>query len=129
MIIRLNTSDTVERSLTIENRNNISMGINATVSGNITEVVEITNPTFEIPANETKTIDFITKADNPGVYSGQILVTFTANMTRPVDIPSDITIIATGKPVQNFDITTVLIIILVIIVVVVLFLKKRGNKK
>jgi preprotein translocase subunit YajC len=105
------------------------MEINATISGNISEVIKITNPTFEIPANETKTIDFTTKANNPGVYSGQILVTYTVNMTRPVVIPSDITVAVAGKHVQNFDMVTVLIIILVIIVIVVLFLKKRGSKK
>jgi hypothetical protein len=130
MIIRLNTSETVERSLTVENRNNISMEINSTINGNISEVITIKNPSFEILPNETKTIDFVTKANKPGFYSGEIIVTYTSNALRPVLVPSEITVIASGKPTQNIDFVTILIIILIIIVITPLFVKyKRGSKR
>jgi predicted RND superfamily exporter protein len=114
------------------------MGINATISGNISEVITIKNPTFELLENETRNIDFVTKANNPGVYKGQITVTYTTNVTNSVDIPSDITVFVTGTPVKNnngnsvpkIDFVTVLIIVLVIIVIALLLVKyKRGSKK
>jgi len=130
MIIRVNTSDTAERSLVIYNNNTIKMGINATISGNISEVITIKNPTFELLENETRNIDFVTKANNPGVYSGQITVTYTTDVATPVDIPSDITVIATGTPARKIDFVTILIIVLIIVVIILLLVKyKRGSKR
>ena len=130
MIIRVNTSETAERSLVIYNNNTIKMGINATISGNISEVITIKNQIFELSENETRNIDFVTKADNPGVYSGQITVTYTTNVTNPVDISSDITVVAKGNPIPKIDFVTISIIVLVIVVIVLLFAKhKRGSKK
>jgi len=128
MKIRLNTTDTVERSLTIKNVNNISIVVNSSISGNISEVITIKNPTFEILPNETKTMDFITKTDKPGVYSGQIIVTYN---NEPIQLASDITVTAVEAPKKEMDTNTVLIIAVVIIVIIaILFFKnKRGSKK
>ena len=129
MIIRLNTSESVERSLTIENRNNITIGINATISGNISEVITFKNPAFDILPNETKTIDFISKANEPGVYSGQIIVSYTGDISKPVTVPSEITIIAVGNPKQDNNIVTILIIVLIVVVIIVLLFKYRTGRK
>jgi len=130
MIIRFNTSDTVERSLVVENRNNISMNINATMNGNITDVITIKNPAFEIFPNETKNIDFVTSTKNPGVYSGLILVTYTTEETEPITLQADITVVATEKPKKNMEIPIlpISITILILIIVVSIFLLKRGRR-
>jgi hypothetical protein len=125
MIIRLNTSESVERELTIENRNNVSMQINATIQGNISEVITIKNPSFEILGNETKTIDFVAKAKNPGVYSGEIIVTYNTDVLRPVTIPSEITVIATKNPSPEFNIFPALTAILIFLFILVVAYKVR----
>ncbi len=129
MIIRLNTSDIVERSLVVENRNNISMSIDSTVDGNISEMITITNPSFEIQPNETKTIDFTTDVKTPGVYYGQIIVTYTTDIFDPVTIPSEITVVATGNPSPNIDTTIIpiLMIILILAIIVSIIWFKRGR--
>jgi len=130
MIIRVNTSETAERSLVIYNNNTIKMGINATISGNISEVITIKNPAFELSENETRNIDFVTKSDNPGVYSGQITVTYTTNVTSSVDISSDITVVAKGNSIPKIDFVTISIVVLVIIAITLLLVRhKRGSKK
>jgi hypothetical protein len=134
MKIRLNTTDTVERSLTIKNVNNVTIVVNSSISGNISEIITIKNPSFELLPNETKTMDFVTKTDKPGVYSGQIILTYN---NEPIQLTSDITVIAigtpktTGSPKKGMDTNTVLIIATVIIVIIaILFFKnKRGSKK
>ena len=129
MIIRLNTSETVERSFVIQNVNNISIVVNASISGNISEVITIKNPSFELIPNETKTMDFTTKTDKSGVYSGQIVVTYN---NEPIQIASDITIFATGKPSntpETPDMTPTIIIALIIIVVIVIFFKSKRSRK
>jgi hypothetical protein len=105
------------------------MGINATMNGNLSEVVTIKNPIFELTENETKNIDFVTKADTPGVYSGQIIVTYTTNSSNPVEIPSDITVIAYKNPNSHTDSTLLiaLIIIIILIMLISVFLIKRGR--
>jgi hypothetical protein len=100
MIIHLNTSDTVERSLTIENRNNISMTISATINGNISDVITIKNPSFEILPDETKTIDFVTNAKNPGNYIGQIIVTYDAGENKPINVPADINVMVDNPNIE-----------------------------
>ena len=130
MIIRMNTSDTVERELTIENRNNVTIEINTTMNGNLTEVITFKNPMFEILPNETKTIDFMTKSDKPGVYSGQIIVTYMTGFVKPVTVPSDLTVVVTKSPNKELDTTTVLIVVLIIgVVIVTLFFKNKRWKK
>ena len=130
MRIQLNTSDSVEHSLFVSNLNNVSMGINATVVGDISDIITITNPSFEIQSNENKTIDFVTNTKEPGVYTGQIIVTYLINETPlPYQLSSDITIIATKNPNPNIEIpiipSLVIIVILVIIISIVWF--KRGR--
>jgi hypothetical protein len=129
MIIRVNTSIPVERSLVIENRNNISMSINATMTGNISDVITIKNPAFEILPNITKNIDFVTNAKDPGSYSGQILVTYSASGNQTITLSSDITVTATKNPNLNNDIPIipVLIAIIILIIIVSVFLLKRGR--
>ena len=130
MKIYLNTSDSVENSLFITNLNNVSMGINATVVGDISDVITITNPRFEMLSNENKTIDFVTNVKNPGTYTGQIIVTYLINETPlPYQLSSDITILATKNPNPNSDIPIMpltVIIILVIIASIVWFKRGRG---
>jgi hypothetical protein len=129
MIIRLNTSDIAERSLVIYNNNTIKMGINATMNGNLSDVVTIKNPIFELTENETKNIDFVTNANTPGVYSGQIIVTYTTNSSRSVEIPSDITVIAYKNPNSHTDPTVLIAIIIIILIIVVsVFILKRGKR-
>ena len=128
MIIRLNTSDAVENSLVIYNNNTISMGINSTIDGNISEVIAIKNPSFKILPNETKTIDFVTSTENPGAYYGQITVTYTSGMIDPVTLSSDITIVATKNPNPKIDIPIIPILVIVIILVVIgVIVWKRGR--
>jgi preprotein translocase subunit YajC len=130
MFIRVNTSETVERSLVIENRNNISMNINATMGGNISKVITIDDPVFEILPNETKTVDFVTNANNPGIYSGQILVTYSTGKTELITLSSDITVTAIKNQESNKNIPetpTLIIIIIVSVIVVSVFLLKRGG--
>lgn len=128
MIIRLNTTDTVERSLTVKNVNNVSIAVNSSISGNISEVITIKNPTFEILPNETKTIDFITKTDKPGVYSGQVVVAYN---NEQIQLASDITVVAIEQPNKTLEIPYIIpvIIILIIIVVILVFFKFQRGKK
>jgi hypothetical protein len=130
MIIRVNTSIPVERSLVIENRNNISMSINASITGNISDVITIKNPAFEILPNVTKNIDFVTNAINSGSYSGQILVTYTASGNKTITLSSDITITATKNPNSNsIPIMPILIVVIVLIIIVSVFFLKRGRNR
>lgn len=126
MKIRLNTTDIVERSLTIKNVNNISIFVNASINGNISEVITIKNPTFEVLTNETKTMDFIVKTDKPGVYSGQIIVTYN---NEPIQLTSDITVIASENPNPGSDIPVMPILVVIIIsaIIVSIIWLKRGR--
>ncbi len=129
MIIRLNTSDTVENSLIIENRNNITIGIGATMNGDLSEIITIKNPNFDILPDETKTIDFVTKVKDPGTYSGQILVAYTTGEIEPVVVPAEITVMATKNPNPGMDIPTIpiLLVILILAIIASVVLIKRGR--
>jgi len=129
MRIYLNTSDSVENSLFVNNLNNVSMDINATVLGDISDIITITNPGFEIPSNENKTIDFVTNAKNPGTYTGQIVVTYLINETPlPYQLSSDITVIATENPNPNTEIPIIPVLIIIIILVIIgLIVWRRGR--
>ena len=124
MIISLNTSDTVERSLEIKNLNNVTIKIDAEITGNLTEVLQIEDSSFNLEPNETRTLGFKTKADAPGVYRGEVQVTYSANVGLPVTVPAEITVIATKKLTQNYD-TTILIVIPIILVAGLIYKKKR----
>ena len=129
MVIRLNTSDTVERSLIVENHNNISLEINATVTGNISQVITIKNPYFKMEPNDSKTIDFVTKVSDPGAYIGQIIVTYTSGVIKSVQVPSDITVMAYGDSSQNIYIFILAIILAILLIVSLIVNNKRGKKR
>jgi hypothetical protein len=130
MIIRLNASDTAERSLVVMNRNNFSMDIGTMVKGNITSLINIKNPSFSLEPNETRNIDFAVQSFTPGVYSGEIWVNYTAGKERPAMAPSEITVIVYRNPNSNPN-TDILPIIGVVAVflVIFIFLGKKVFKK
>jgi hypothetical protein len=122
MIIRLNASDTAERSLVVMNRNNFSMDIGTMVKGNITSLINIKNPSFSLEPNETRNIDFTVQSFTPGVYSGEIWVNYTAENERLAMAPSEITVIVYKNQNSNSNIDFVPFIILVVIIFVAIFI-------
>ncbi|MDI6826211.1 MAG: hypothetical protein QMD36_03395 [Candidatus Aenigmarchaeota archaeon] len=124
MTIRLNTSDTIERSLEIKNFNNITIGIGTRIVGNLSEVVRIEESSFYLEPNETRTLDFKTKANDPGVYVGEIQVTYSANSGLPVTLPAEIIVVATEKSTQNYNNIFILIVTLIVVVAAIIFMKR-----
>jgi len=130
MIIRLNASETVERSLVVMNKNNFSMNIGTMIKGNISSIVNIKNPSFSLEPNETMNIDFAVQSFIPGVYSGDIWVNYTSANEKPAMAPSEITVIVYKNPNSNPN-TDILPIIGVVAVflVIFIFLGKKVFKK
>ncbi|MCX6822308.1 MAG: hypothetical protein NTW30_06045 [Candidatus Aenigmarchaeota archaeon] len=125
MTVRLNTSQVVQSSLYIANLNNITLKIDANVTGNITEVINIENPSFSIEPKTNTTLNFTTKSKIPGTYTGEITVNYITNITSPIALPAKITVYVSGKQPIKIEYPLQLIAgIIVILIIVALLIKK-----
>lgn len=130
MTIRLNTTDTVERSLEIMNKNNVSMDISTIVKGNISSIINIKNPRFILEPNGTMMLDFDVNSYNPGLYTGEIWVNYTSNISVPILVPAEITIFVRKNPnsEKNNDFTPFTIAIVILIIITILLVVKVRKK-
>ena len=126
-VVRLNVSAfqpaTEKRSFEIKNLNNFSMSVNLEPIENISKLVEIEKE-FALEPNESRTVSYTVKVSEPGIYDGNIMISFNSpegHATYETRL-----IVIASKSELNY-IQFLLPAIVILIVVLALFL--RGGWK
>ena len=103
IILRGEAPGSVDSSINVMNPNNesITVGINAT--GAIADIIQLSEESVILAANETKKIDFTVNLLEEGNYTGEILFLFTPEEGQGVALSSQIIVLAN----RSGEVTTV----------------------
>lgn len=102
MILRVETGDTIEKSILVKNMNNVSVNIAITASGDLKDYITIKDNNFTLDPGEEKNAAFSIKVTKTGTTESKINVQFT-----PVDgkngagLSSNIMVIASGESLDE----------------------------
>lgn len=92
---RLN--EVVEKSISIENTNSVSVDVSLRASNEIKDVIEIVDNNFAIQSRESRNARFNIKLNKPGEYVGTIWVKISALGEVPIELPVRIVISAKAE--------------------------------
>lgn len=130
-IIRLETppfsSADVTNDFEVGNRYNFPIQVILELTGNVTNITSLSKTSFTLQPNETETIDYTVSVKEPGIYTGGVLVSVSAeNRTATLGYQADLTVVATeGKMSMGILIP----IVVVILVAIFIYSMKRWFRK
>lgn len=129
MIIRVNVTSTKpglgEGFLEIKNLNNVSMNVDLNVTN---KIIKLSQPSITLLPNETTLVNFTVETTKVGNFEEKILATYSVEHATPVQLYSEVTIIATGEDTKNLIDKKIFILFGVAILVfvpLILFLRRR----
>jgi len=128
--MNLTQSQVYNGFLEVKNQNNVSTNITFKPTGNITDKITFSKEMISLNPNEAWINNFTLTVSQPGIYKGDVLVTYSAeNMTVPITLQAEITIIAEGQVKQEKANNTILylaVILIALLLILILFkVKKR----
>jgi len=100
MVVRLQTGQTIDKTITLINDNDVVVRINTFVTGNLSENIKLLENNFTIEPGETKDLRFTITATQPGKTENTIYSGFLEDGKVKgvgVGVPSKIIIIANGS--------------------------------
>lgn len=103
MILTLDEGETVERSLLIQNFNDVKLTIELDAAGALADSIEIRDTMFELSPGEEKKAFFTVTADKPGTTESKINVRFTPEEGNGIGLSSTIIVIAPGENEETED--------------------------
>ena len=104
MVLSAQVGEKIERSITVMNRNDISVTINITKSGDLADNLVISGKTtFELEPGQEQKVFFTIKASEPGTTETRINVLFIPSEGNAVGLPAVITFVASGEGQATTD--------------------------
>ena len=104
MILRVDTGDKIEKYILVKNVNNVSLDIELTKDGELSEDIEIKDEKFSLAPGEDKKAYFTINVREPGTTESKIHVKFSPqDKGNGVGLSSTIIVIAEGEKKSFFD--------------------------
>ena len=104
MILRVDTGDKIEKYILVKNVNNVSLDIELTKDGELSEDIEIKDEKFSLAPGEDKKAYFTINLREPGTTESKIYVKFSPqDKGNGVGLSSTIIVIAEGEKKSFFD--------------------------
>jgi uncharacterized membrane protein len=127
-IIRLETlpfsSAEVTNNFDVGNRYDFPIKIKLDIVGNITNITSLSKTSFTLQPNETQTIDYTVSVKKPGIYSGGVSISISAeNKTMTLGYQADLTVVVNKGKMSMMGI--IIPVVVVIVVAILIFSVKR----
>jgi hypothetical protein len=103
MVLRLETGETAERYLSIENVNDVPIKISLAASGDLADNLEIKDNDFSLEPGESRKAYFTVKADEEGTTETKINVMYTPPEGSGIGLTANIIVIASGESTGSED--------------------------
>lgn len=97
MILKMETGESLRKSVLIRNVNDIPVTINVSASGELADSIKLDENSFQLSPGEEKKIYFTIKATKEGTTESKIDVRFTPEKGSGVGLSSQVIVIASGK--------------------------------
>jgi hypothetical protein len=112
----------------VGNTYNFSLNVTLQPSQNISSIVTLSESSFTLQPNETRTVSYTIKPTQAGVYQGSVLSKFDAGRNS-TSVAYQIDIIIAVRQSDSYILVLVAIAAVVVIVAVSLFVMKKSRKK
>ncbi|MBI5378363.1 MAG: hypothetical protein HZA82_07045, partial [Thaumarchaeota archaeon] len=112
----------------VGNRYNFPIKISLSPAGNVSEIIKLSEESFSLQPNETKTIEYTVSVKDPGIYTGGVAVEVKAgNRTASLVYQADLTVFASkSKTIPELYILPILAVVLAALIV---YFRKPRRKK
>jgi len=101
IVISAETGENIEKTLLVENKNNVFVDIRLTASGDISEDISLSETDFRLSPAENKEVPFTVRINKPGRHEGKILVFFSHEDDVGVTLTSEIIVNVEGEQVDE----------------------------
>ncbi|MEM7825166.1 MAG: hypothetical protein QXO27_04305 [Candidatus Aenigmatarchaeota archaeon] len=119
------SSAEVTNSFEVGNRYVFPIKIELGLKGNITNITTLSENSFNLKPNETRTIDYSVSVKEPGIYTGGVTISVSSeNRTSTLAYQADLTVIVT-KGKMSTGVVAPIIIVTVLVAIILIYSTKR----
>jgi|WetSurMetagenome_2_1015567.scaffolds.fasta_scaffold527429_1 hypothetical protein len=98
MVLKLDQGESVRKSILVKNVNDFNVVINATVSGDLSNSIELEESSFTLAPNSDQNIFFTIKATKPGTTETKVNIRFSPEEGgNGVGLSSTIIVVSSGQ--------------------------------
>lgn len=119
---------TTTKDFLVGNRYNFPLDITLQPTGNISSIIKLSENSFVLQPNETRSVEYTISVKDDGIYTGGIVISVKAeNRTATIAYQADLAVIVTKNPISPlFYLTPILF---VVGIATFLYFKKSARKR
>lgn len=117
------------REFRIGNTYDVPMDIELEPTEDMINLITLSEANFTLQANENKTVEYTVTINEPGYYSGGILVKADIENRGQIGYNADLSVFVNKSDLQPYFYVVILAIIVAIVLVFILFFRKVGKRK
>ena len=117
------------REFRIGNTYDVPMNIELELTEDMINLITLSEANFTLPPNENKTVEYTVTINEPGYYSGGILVKADIEGRGRIGYNADLSVFVNRSNLQPYFYVVILAIIVAIVLIFILFFRKVMQRK